>query len=67
MRMRKKINAPPIPELNGLQDPVLKSILSPIKETIELREGRRAKDNLDKMVTWRELVELGLITESQVP
>jgi hypothetical protein len=42
-------------------------LLMSMKETIEVIAGRRGSDYLDKAVTYRDLVNLGLITESQVP
>lgn len=45
----------------------LHRLLQNIKEITEVREGQRGSDYLDKAVTYRDLVTLGLITESQVP
>lgn len=45
----------------------MRQVLQNMKEITEVREGQRGSDYLDKAVTYRDLVTLGLITESQVP
>lgn len=47
-----------------------KETFDAIKESIELREGVRTRVGerlLDKFVTYQDLIDLGLITESNVP
>jgi hypothetical protein len=59
------VKAPQIPSIHAL-DTSVKVVLSPIKELLELREGRLGeKTNMN--VTWQDLVDLGLITSDQVP
>lgn len=64
--MRDKTKVPAIPGMESLPADVQR-VVRTIKETMEVREGVRGNDYLDKGVTYRDLVELGLITESQVP
>ncbi len=64
--MRATTKIPAIPDV-PVSDPVTVRLFGPIKEVIEIREGRRGGDNLDKHVSYRDLVNLGLITEAQVP
>jgi len=46
-----------------------KKYLDPMKETIEVWRGERRSSGrkLDAVVTYRDLVDLGLIIEEQVP
>ncbi len=47
-----------------------KETFDAVKETIEIREGVRTKIGnrlFDKVVTYQDLVDLGLITEINVP
>ena len=65
--MRKAYQLVIIPDIPPTVGEDVLSILEPLKELAETREGRRHNDNLDKAVTFRDLVDLGLIIESQVP
>jgi len=56
---------PQIPSIHGLPDDV-KNIIKPMKEILETREGRLGT-NKSTGVTYEKLVELGLITEDQIP
>jgi len=62
----EKRKTPSIPSIDKLSDIQLKLILKPIKEIIEVREGRLGSKK-DMAVTYQDLVDLGLITESQIP
>lgn len=46
-----------------------KEYLDPMKETIEVITGARKKgtDQRNAMPTWEQLLELGIITEDQIP
>lgn len=56
---------PAIPSVTNVQGEEGRA-LAAIKEIIEVREGRRPNgDKLDCLVTLRDLVALGLITEAQ--
>lgn len=44
-----------------------RDVLEAVKQILETREGRRGSDNLDRVVTYRDLVLLGLIAEGNVP
>jgi hypothetical protein len=52
-----------IPSAVGI-DPAVQRILEPMIETMELREGMRQR-TLGMNVTFQDLIDLGLITESQ--
>lgn len=67
MTMRKATILPSIIQLPADLDHHLRQVLQNLKEITEVREGQRGSDYLDKAVTYRDLVTLGLITESQVP
>ena len=54
--------APSIPAVSTKSED--RRVLGPVKEIIEVREGRRG-DWLQKNVTLADLIELGLITEPQ--
>lgn len=64
--MRSKTKLPAIPDITGV-DEQTRIILEPIKEITEVQTGRRGNDHLDTTVTWRDLVNAGLISESDVP
>lgn len=44
-------------------------LLDPMKETLEVMNGVRktGTTKVDAVPTWRQLIDLGLITEDQVP
>jgi len=65
--MRDATKIPPLGRVNPEMDDESRKLLQNVKEILEVREGRRGSDYLDKAVTYRDLVTLGLITESQVP
>lgn len=65
--MRNETKIPPLGRVSPDLDDETRKMIQGIKEIIEVREGRRGSDYLDKAVTYRDLVSLGLITESQVP
>lgn len=65
--MRDTTKIPPLGRVNPEMDDESRKLLQNVKEILEVREGRRGSDYLDKAVTYRDLVTLGLITESQVP
>lgn len=56
---------PSIPTVEFL-DADVKAVVRPIKEILEVREGR-VGSNKSRVVTFGDLVDLGLITESQIP
>lgn len=62
---RRRIQTPNIPDTTHLTERE-REVVNPIKETIELREGRRGRAD-EAFVTWRDLVNLGLISESDIP
>ena len=57
---------PQIPSPLQIEDDKTRKAIVAIKEIVEVREGRLG-DNADNMVTFQDLVDLGLITESQIP
>jgi hypothetical protein len=57
---------PHIPAVSQIEDGNTKKALTAIKEIIEVREGRLG-ENSDNAVTFQDLVDLGLITKSQIP
>jgi len=65
MRSAYKIRT--IPDPGRLPDLATVKILEAMKEAIEVMLGRRGADNLDRVVTYRDLVSLGMISESQIP
>lgn len=71
--MRNKVELPVIGRVpsgsggGGPTDTELMKFLRALKEIIEVREGRRGPDYLDRAVTYRDLIDLGLIVESDVP
>lgn len=65
--MRSETKTPSIGRVPPHIDDEARRMLQSIKEILEVREGQRGSDYLDKAVTYRDLVSLGLITESQVP
>ena len=58
---------PSIPDVPPDHD--VKMFLDPMKETIEVWAGARKTGarKLDAVVSYQDLVDLGLITETQVP
>lgn len=64
--MKRQVTTPAIPDLDQLIAPEERRVLEAVKETIEVREGRRG-GKTDSFVTWRDLVNLGLIEESDIP
>ena len=56
---------PQIPSVHSL-DVDIKKVVKPIKEIIETREGLIGSSK-DRFVTFQSLVDLGLITEDQIP
>lgn len=61
------LNYPAIPDIPyGVAG---KEHLDPMKETIEIITGARKKgtDQRNAMPTWQQLLDLGLITEDQIP
>lgn len=65
--MRNPTKLPNIPDIPPDVDHNVRVILEPVKQRMETREGLTGKDKLDANVTFRDLVNLGLITENQVP
>lgn len=65
--MRNKVELPAIGRVPDGADQQLMKFLRSVKEVVETREGRRGPDYLDRAVTYRDLVDLGLIVESDVP
>ena len=63
--MRNPIKTQAIPDLTPDIDYDVRRVLEAIKDIIEVREGVRGPDRLDQAVTFRDLVALGLIGESQ--
>lgn len=63
--MRNPIKTQTIPDLTPGIDDDVRRVLEAIKDIIEVREGVRGPDRLDQAVTFRDLVALGLISESQ--
>jgi hypothetical protein len=45
----------------------LRNVCEQLKEAVEVLQGQRGKDSLDMVVRWRDLVQLGLIQETDVP
>ena len=62
MPVRKTPNIPSI----STPDVQMSRVLKAVKETIEIREGRLGPKK-EMGVTFQDLVDLGLITESQIP
>lgn len=60
------MKTPSIPPVPLEVDMGLKRILDPIKEIVELREGKRG-DPLQRFVTFQDMIDMGLITEGDVP
>jgi len=56
---------PQIPSVHAL-DVKIREVVKPMKEIIETREGKIG-NKADKFVTYQGLVDLGLITASQIP
>ncbi|HEX7116254.1 MAG TPA: phage tail protein [Steroidobacter sp.] len=65
--LRRSPNLSAIGQIPSGIDPALRDVLSALKQIVEVREGRRGTDMLDKGVTYRDLVRLGLIEEINVP
>jgi hypothetical protein len=65
--MREAVKIPGLGRVSPKLDPEAQNLLNSIKQIIETREGVRGNDNLDRGVTYRDLIALGLITETQVP
>lgn len=65
--MRSKTTIPAVGSIGDVYDAGTQRSLNSLKQAQEIREGIRGGDFLDKTVLWRDLVDLGLITESQVP
>lgn len=63
--MREIVKIPPVPETPKDASKELAEFLTVMRHIIQIREGMIGSDNFDKLITWRDLVELGLITESQ--
>ena len=63
--MRRETRAPAIPAIPPEMDPRVRVVLEPVKEILELREGRRGAPG-DRVVTWRDLVRLGLAGEEDL-
>jgi len=61
------LNPPAIPDIPF--DEPLKKYIEPIKETIEIMTGIRKTSarKVDAVPTFQDLVDLGLITDDQVP
>lgn len=59
------------PSTQGIKDPVTKRVLDSVIEAVNLQGGVRSQTSggydgsLDEAVTFRKLIELGLITEAQ--
>lgn len=45
----------------------LRNVCEQLKEAVEVLQGQRGIDNLDMVVRWRDLVQLGLIQAEDVP
>lgn len=65
--MRSVTKTPGLGRVPPNTEDELRRLLQGLKEITEVREGHRGSDYLDKSVTYRDLVDLGLIAESQVP
>jgi len=63
--MAEKGKIPSIPSVHMISDVQLKSILGPVKETIEIREGLRGSIE-DRHVTVQDLIDLGLISKGDM-
>ena len=60
------VKLPSIPEVPFGRDS--KEILDPVREILEVWKGDRKVTNQSQaVVTYQNLVDLGLITESQIP
>lgn len=53
-----------LPDASGVADPAARELLDGLKEVAELREGRRG-DPLQRAVTVRDLLDLGVISLEQ--
>lgn len=58
--------APPIPDINLNTDIEIKRILDPIKETIDIMEGRKSAIPNERSVTLQDLLDLELITQDDI-
>lgn len=58
--MSARPGLPGIPDPGPGPDPQARAVLNALKEIVEVREGRRGNP-LDRAVTMRDLVELGLV------
>lgn len=56
---------PPIPEPSTDTEALRKADLA-IKETLEIMTGTRG-NKFDAVVTWQDLIDLGIIIPTQVP
>ena len=59
------VKYPPIPTPNTDPEALRRADLA-LKETIEIMTGQRGNPG-DAMVTWQDLVNLGLIVPTQIP
>lgn len=59
-----KNTTPGIPEVGPGLAPQTRSVLGPLKEIVETREGRRG-DPLERAVTLKDMIRWGLVTKRQ--
>ena len=57
---------PAIPDIPLSVGEDIARVLNPIKETIDLREGRKGKLPNESMVTLQNLIDLGLIAQTDI-
>ncbi len=64
----KKQNIPAIPSIDLSLPENIKSHMRAVKTVIEIRENQNPNaDILDKRITYQDLIDLGLITKSELP
>ncbi len=64
--MSISIYTPAIPEMGWDIAPKIKEALGSVKETIDIREGRKSSLPNEKFVSLQDLLDLGLITQTNI-
>lgn len=65
--MARTTKIPSIPETSAIQDQEAKHAIDAIKETIEVREGRRGTGHKnDRFVTVQDLIDAGIVVDGKL-
>jgi hypothetical protein len=65
--MPRKITIPGIPDTSAIQDQEAKRAIDVMKETIEIREGRRGVGNKnERFVTVQDLIDAGIVADGKL-